>query len=89
MEEKKQILTVILCVVFLLALAIYRKAEWLMNLLLRGILGTLGIYFVNVFLQNKGISLGIGINEVSVLTVSILGFPGFLALYALGFYRLL
>lgn len=65
------------------------KKEWLLNFLMRSILGILAIYFVNQGLFRMGYSSGIGINAVTVLTSGILGFPGLLALYGIGFYRLL
>lgn len=70
-------------------LALKSKAEWLLNLLMRGVLGIIGMYFVNEALMRVGISLGIGINPVSVLTTAILGVPGFLALYGLGLFHFL
>ena len=63
--------------------------EQILNILLRGILGTIAIYFINSALEAMGLSLGVGINAVTVLTSGILGFPGLLALYAIGFYKLL
>ena len=68
---------------------IAKNMEWLLNVCMRGILGTIAIYFINGGLTAVGISLGVGINSVTVLTTGILGFPGLLALYALGIYRLL
>lgn len=63
--------------------------EWLINILMRSILGTIGIYFINAALAMAGISLGVGINAVTVLTSGILGIPGLIALYGVGIYRLL
>ena len=63
--------------------------EKVINLVMRSILGTIAIYFVNAALEKAGISLGVGINAVTVLTSGILGFPGLLALYGIGIYRLL
>ena len=63
--------------------------EKLLNILMRGILGTIAMYFINTTLHNMGLSLGVGINAVTVLTSGILGFPGLLALYGIGIYRLL
>ena len=48
--------------------------ERILNFLLRGILGTIAIYFINGALAKMGISLGIGINAATVLTSGILGF---------------
>ncbi|MCI9278013.1 Pro-sigmaK processing inhibitor BofA [bacterium D16-50] len=63
--------------------------EQILNILLRGILGTIAIYFINSALEAMGLSLGVGINAVTVLTSGILGFPGLLALYGIGFYKFL
>jgi len=61
--------------------------ERILNVLMRGILGTIAIYFINFILEGAGISLGVGVNAFTVLTSGILGFPGLLALYAIGIYR--
>lgn len=63
--------------------------EKLLNCVMRGILGTIAIYFINTALEKMGISLGVGINAVTVLTSGILGFPGLAALYGIGLYKLL
>lgn len=80
---------VIICVVLVLLAAIKRKAEWLLNLVMRSILGTLAIYFINGGLSIAGYSLGIGLNAITVLTSAILGIPGLLALYGIGIYQML
>lgn len=77
------------CTVVLLIGAMRKRLEWLLNFVMRSILGTVAIYFINGALAMQGISLGIGINAVTVLTSGILGIPGLLALYGLGIYRLL
>lgn len=77
------------CVVVLLIGSMRKRLEWLLNLIMRSILGTVAIYFINGALAMQGVSLGIGINAVTVLTSGILGIPGLLALYGLGIYRLL
>ena len=56
---------------------------------MRSILGTILMYFANSMLAASGISLGVGINAVTVLTSGILGLPGIAALYAIGFYKIL
>ena len=63
--------------------------ERIINFVMRGILGTIAIYFINMALERMGISAGVGINAATVLTSGILGFPGLLALYGIGFYKLL
>lgn len=63
------------------------KKEWLLNTILRGILGIIAMYFVNGALERAGISLGVGINGATVLTSGILGIPGLAALYGIGIYK--
>ena len=77
------------CILVLMIGAVRKKLEWLLNVVMRSILGTIAIYFINQVLASAGISLGVGINIVTVLTCGILGIPGLLALYGLGIYRML
>ncbi len=80
---------VIACAGVLLIGAVRKRLEWLLNIVMRSILGTLAIYFINMVLAGLGISLGVGINAVTLLTTGILGIPGLLALYGIGIYQLL
>lgn len=66
-----------------------RKAEWLLNGCLRSVLGAIFIYFVNGILRKQGIDVGLGINEITLLTCGILGFPGLAALYGIAFFHFL
>ena len=63
--------------------------EKILNFVMRGILGTIAMYFINSVLEGMGISLGVGINAATVLTSGILGFPGLLAIYGIGIYKIL
>lgn len=83
------LLIVFACIGVLLIGAIRKKTEWLLNVVMRSILGTIAIYFINIVLGTFGISLGVGINAVTILTSGILGIPGLFALYGIGIYRLL
>lgn len=83
------IMLVAVCTSVLLIGAMRRKSEWLLNFILRGVLGTIAIYFINTALDSAGLALGVGINPLTVLTSGILGFPGVAALYGLGIYRML
>ena len=80
---------VVICAVVLLMGIVERRMEWLLNVLMRSILGTIAIYFVNGALAWAGISLNVGINPVTVLTSGILGIPGLLAIYGIGIYNVL
>ncbi|MCM1120252.1 MAG: pro-sigmaK processing inhibitor BofA family protein [bacterium] len=75
--------------VMLLALAWRLRLEWLVNLLLRGVLGAVAIYFINLAAIRQGYAALVGINPATVLTCSVLGFPGLAALYGLQIFYLL
>ena len=75
------------CGIVLLIGAVRKNIEWLLNIVMRSILGTIAIYFINGGLATMGISLGVGINPVTVLTSGILGIPGLVALYGLAIYK--
>lgn len=77
------------CGIVLLIGLLRRKTEWILNIVMRSILGTIAMYFTNSALAAAGISLGVGINFITILTSGILGFPGLLALYGLGVYKML
>ena len=80
---------IFVCVLVLLIGAFGRKAEWIINFVLRAILGTIGIYFLNNFLIARDISVSVGINPMTVLTSGILGFPGLVVLYGINFFKVL
>lgn len=82
-------LIILACAAVLLIGAMRRKLEWLLNVVMRSVLGAIAIYFINSLLAMLGISLGVGINAVTVLTAGILGMPGLLALYGIGIYQLM
>ena len=83
------ILIVGACIVVLLIGAVRGNMEWMLNIVLRSIMGTLVIHFTNMALAVVGISLGVGINALTILTSGILGVPGLLALYGIGIYKVL
>lgn len=63
------------------------KKEWLVNVVMRSILGIIAMFFINTALTQRGISLGVGINPLTVLTSGILGIPGLAVLYGIGIYK--
>lgn len=63
--------------------------ERVINFVMRCVIGTIAMYFINTFLEGAQISLHVGINAATVLTSGILGFPGLFMLYGIGIYRLL
>ena len=88
-KEGWMIVGVILCAMILLFVALRKNLEWLMNFILRGIMGTIGIYMVNQLLIMKGIGCTVGINPCTVLTSAGLGFPGLILLFGLRLYNFL
>lgn len=79
----------VMCILVLLIGAMGRKIEWVINFILRAIMGTVGIYFLNAFLITRDISVAVGINPVTFLTSGILGFPGLIVLYGINFFKVL
>lgn len=87
MDGRNMILLLAALIIIIFIGAVAKKKEWLLNFVMRSVLGTIAIFFINHSLAAAGISLGVGINAVSVLTSGILGIPGLLALYGLGIYK--
>lgn len=77
------------CAIVLVMGALKKRVEWLMNFVMRSVLGTAAIYFINSALAGVGITMGVGVNIFTVLTTGILGFPGLLALYGISIFRTL
>ncbi len=76
------------CLVVLLIGALGRKVEWLVNFILRAVMGTVGIYFLNYILAAQNVSVAVGINPLTILT-GFLGFPGIAVLYGIHFFKVL
>ncbi|MDR0964646.1 MAG: pro-sigmaK processing inhibitor BofA family protein [Clostridium sp.] len=89
MKEIGIIVIVALCLIVLLIGALKKRVEWLLNFIVRGVVGVVAIYFINMGLATFGVTLNIGINAATVLTTAFLGFPGLVALYGLGLYNFL
>lgn len=78
--------TVIFTVAILAAAIVRKKPEMFINLVLRFCAGVTGIYFINTILAMMGLAGGIGLNGLTVFTVSSLGLPGIFLMYGLSFY---
>lgn len=79
----------VLCVVVLAIGFLRRKAEIVLNFIVRCVLGVLAIYLLNQGLAAMGVEQAVGINVVSVLTVGSLGTGGVALLYGILFYKML
>ena len=59
------------------------KKYFLVNFIVRAILGMGLIFFANQFFLHKEIALEVGFNAVSFLTAGLLGLPGIAMLYGI------
>ena len=86
--------TGIFYIVAILAIVLFigvfkNRAEWIINLILRGISGMLMIYFLNFLFEKQYPAMEMGYNLVTFLTSAILGFPGVAMLFGINFYMIL
>lgn len=65
------------------------KIEWIVNFVLRGVIGMMMIYFANYFLAQQIEGIGIGYNPVTFLVSGILGFPGVAMMFGINLYMVL
>lgn len=86
--ESSFIIVGILIVVIFIG-TIRRKAEWIINFVLRMVMGAICIYFFNYILARYHIGISVAINPVSVLTSGFLGIPGVAVLFGIKFYKFL
>lgn len=77
------------CLIVLAIGAMGRRVEWLVNFILRAVMGSIGIYCLNYILASRQIAVAVGINPLTVLTSGILGFPGVAVLYGIHFFKIL
>lgn len=77
------------CAIVLIIGAMGRKVEWVVNFILRAVMGTVGIYCFNLLLASQEISVAVGINPLTILTSGFLGFPGIAVLYGIHFFKVL
>ena len=80
---------IFMCVLILCVASLRRRAEFLINILLRSVTGTAVIYFVNQILASQQLQTMVGVNPVSVLTSGILGLPGLALLYGIHIFQFL
>ena len=71
------------CGFILLILLLKKNAQILLNFFVRFVLGVMGILLLNQFFLERGLSIYVGLNPVSLLTVGILGLPGVALLYGI------
>ena len=81
-------ITGILGIVLMMGL-LRNKAEWVINFVLRGIMGMLEIYFLNMILAMSTFGVSIGYNLYTFLISGIMGLPGVALMYGIHFYMML
>lgn len=76
-------------ILVLLIGAMKNRGEWIVNFLLRGVLGMMSIYFANLLFASFVPGMKLGYNPITFLTSGILGFPGLIVLYGINFFKVL
>jgi len=73
------IILIIGCIIIGAMIMISQPIKFFSRMLIRGAAGIAGIFITNVLLSFAGIA--VGVNLMTVLIISLLGIPGFVALY--------
>ena len=64
-----------------------KRQDGLLNFVIRAMVGMAVIFFVNYFLDLRGIDMAVGLSPVSFLTSGVLGIPGVALLYGIVIYQ--
>ena len=88
-QENVFVIMVGICVLVLLIGILKQKAAIVLNLIVRVVVGCVGIILLNDFLQKQGIPVAAGLNPLNLLTIGSLGTSGFALIYGILFYTLL
>lgn len=76
----------VVAVLLFVTLLYLKKIEWIINFLLRAVLGIILVYCCNSILHKIGVTNLPGINTVNIASIGILGIPGIILLYGITFY---
>lgn len=60
-----------------------KRPGFVVNFIVRAIVGMSLIFFINEFLSSKGMDVAVGYNLISLLTTGTLGVPGVAMLYGI------
>lgn len=63
-----------------------QKASFVVQFLIRAVVGMAVIFFINQFLASRGISMQVGLNPVTFAASGVFGTPGVALLYGIAFY---
>lgn len=66
-----------------------KRPPFLVNFIVRAVVGMGIIFFVNQFLDYRNIPVSVGLNVISFITAGTLGVPGVCLLYGVMFYQLM
>lgn len=90
MNQKTGMLIVAgICVIVLGIGFLRRKMEFVLNFMVRTVLGIMAICLINMLLAGAKIPGAVGLNPISILTVGSLGTGGVALLYGILFYSML
>ncbi len=90
MENMNGILMIGISFALILLIAAMRsRTDLLINFIMRAVLGTLSIYFINMFLGSQGFSWHVGIGPFSIVVSGLLGLPGIGLLYGISICSML
>ena len=78
-----------ICAIVLAIGFLRRRAEIVLNFMVRTVLGVMAICFFNMLLAGAKIPGAVGLNPISILTVGSLGTGGVALLYGIMFYSML
>ena len=77
---------IFMCSFLLLVIALKSKSTFILNLVFRCLVGSACIILGNYGFEYYQIPLQIGLNPITLLTCTILGFPGLVLVFAINFY---
>lgn len=63
-----------------------QKTSFVVQFLIRAVVGMAFIFFINEFLVSRGISMQVGLNPVTFAASGLFGTPGVALLYGIAFY---
>ena len=73
------IMMIIGCIIIAAMIMVSQPLKFFSRMLIRGAAGIAGIFITNILLAFTGVA--VGVNLMTVLIISLLGIPGFIALY--------
>lgn len=68
------------------SLGLEQKTSFVVQFLIRAVVGMAFIFFINEFLVSRGISMQVGLNPVTFAASGLFGTPGVALLYGIAFY---